>query len=191
MEYTNAALTYQTVAEADVDTRATFLKRTYLHLLGAIGAFTAIEVYFFTSPVGAKLVQGLLSLPWLAILGGFILVAWLASHVAHVARSKPVQYLALAAFVVAEAIIFLPLLTYAAVAGKGLIESAAWVTIAGFIALTAIVFYTRKDFSFLRGILLWGGIVALGAIVASVIFNFELGVFFSIAMIAYAGGAIL
>jgi uncharacterized protein len=65
------------------------------------------------------------------------------------------------------------------------------VTFIAFTALTAVVFFTRKDFSFLRGILFWGAIVALTLIVAGVIFGFQLGVFFSIAMVALAGGAIL
>jgi FtsH-binding integral membrane protein len=50
---------------------------------------------------------------------------------------------------------------------------------------------TRKDFSFLGGLLRWGFIVALILIVASVLFGFHLGTFFSVAMIALAGGAIL
>lgn len=50
---------------------------------------------------------------------------------------------------------------------------------------------TRRDFSFARGVLLWGGVVALLAIVASALFGFELGTWFSIAMIAFAGVAIL
>jgi FtsH-binding integral membrane protein len=65
------------------------------------------------------------------------------------------------------------------------------ITFIGFAVLTAIVFLTRKDFSFLRGILFWGGILALVAIVGAVIFNFNLGVWFSLAMIGLAGGAIL
>jgi len=61
----------------------------------------------------------------------------------------------------------------------------------GFAGLTLIVLLTRKDFSFLRGILWWGGIVALVLIVAGTIFGFQLGTYFSVAMVALAGGAIL
>ena len=43
----------------------------------------------------------------------------------------------------------------------------------------------------MRGILMWGGILALVLIVAAAIFGFELGVFFSVAMVAFAGAAIL
>ena len=73
----------------------------------------------------------------------------------------------------------------------GVISSAAVVTLAGFVGLTAIVFYTRKDFSFLGAMLKWAGLLALGAIAGAVLLGFELGTWFSVAMVAVAGGAIL
>jgi uncharacterized protein len=73
----------------------------------------------------------------------------------------------------------------------GTITSAAAVTFLGFTGLSLVAFITRKDFSFLKGILMWGGVVALVLIVAGVIFGFELGTFFSVGMIALAGAAIL
>jgi len=106
-------------------------------------------------------------------------------------RSLPAQYAALAGYVAAEAIIFVPLLYVAERFAPSTIRSAAAVSLLGFGGLTAIVFVTRKDFSFLRGVLMWAGIAALLLIVASVIFGFELGTFFSVAMIAFAGAAIL
>ena len=72
-----------------------------------------------------------------------------------------------------------------------LIQSAAIVTLLGFAGLTAVAFTTRKDFSFMRGLLRWGFVVALVAIVAGVIFGFQLGTGFSIIMVALAGGAVL
>ena len=72
-----------------------------------------------------------------------------------------------------------------------MIESAAAVTLVGFAALTGIAFWTRKDFSFLGGFLRWGMILALGAIVGAVFFKFDLGMWFSVAMVGIAGAAIL
>ena len=120
-----------------------------------------------------------------------MVVSWLASRAAHVAQSKVAQYAALIAFVVAEAIIFIPLLYIADYRAPGTISSAAAITFLGFSGLTAIVFLTGKDFSFLRGILWWAGIVALCLIVGGAVFGFQLGTFFSVAMIAVAGGSIL
>lgn len=105
--------------------------------------------------------------------------------------SKPAQYVALAAYVVGQAIIFVPLLFIANHYAPGAITSAALVTFLGFVGLSLVAFMTRKDFSFLRGILIWGGIIALVLIVAGVIFGFYLGTLFSVAMVALAGAAIL
>ena len=135
--------------------------------------------------------QSMLGVNWLLILGGFMVVGWLATHVAHTVQSKPLQYVALVGFVVAEAIIFLPLLAIAMAMQPGIVESAVGVTLLGTAGLTAVAFITRKDFSFLRGILVWGGILALVGIVASVLFGFELGTWFSVAMIGFAGAAVL
>ena len=54
-----------------------------------------------------------------------------------------------------------------------------------------MAFTTRADFSFLRGILVIGFFVALGLIVASLIFGFELGVIFAVVMVGLASAAIL
>jgi FtsH-binding integral membrane protein len=125
------------------------------------------------------------------ILGAFMVVGWLASHVAHRVESKPLQYLALGGFVAAQAVIFVPLLYIAMLTQPGVIESAAGVTLLGTAGLTAVAFVTRKDFSFLRSILMWGGVLALVAIVSSVLFGFEMGTWFSVAMIGFAGAAVL
>ena len=54
-----------------------------------------------------------------------------------------------------------------------------------------MVFVTRKDFSFLRGIVMYGMILALVVIVAAVVFGLNLGTWFSVAMVGLAGAAIL
>ena len=178
-------------AQTMVDSRARFIVRTYNHLFVAIIAFAALEFALFASGVAAVIAQTLAGTSWLLVLGGFMVVSWLASHVAHRSESLPAQYAALAGFVVAEAIIFVPLLYIANRVAPGAIQSAGIVTMAGFAGLTGIAFWTRKDFSFLGGILRWGFILALVAIVAGVIFGFSLGVFFSVAMVGLAGAAIL
>jgi FtsH-binding integral membrane protein len=133
----------------------------------------------------------MLGFNWLLILGAFMIVGWLATHVAHTVQSKPLQYVALVGFVVAQAIIFLPLLAIAISLQPGIVESAVGVTLLGTGGLTAVAFITRKDFSFLRGLLVWGGILALIGIAASLLFGFELGTWFSVAMIGFAGAAVL
>jgi len=177
---------------AEREEQAQFLVRTYGHLVGAIVAFIGIEAFLLNSGAGSDLLQVLMGLPWMVILGGFLLVSWLASSIAARTASVPLQYLALGGFVVAEAVIFLPMLAYAEYkVGGGVIGSAALVTLLGFAGLTGIVFYTRKDFSFLRPFLMFVFVLALVGIAVSLIFGFELGTWFSVAMIVFAGGAIL
>ncbi|MDH3338369.1 MAG: Bax inhibitor-1 family protein, partial [Gammaproteobacteria bacterium] len=101
------------------------------------------------------------------------------------------QYAAFAFFVFVEAIIFVPMLYIAMVTQPGVIDSAAGVTLLGSVGLIATAMITRRDFSFLRGMLVWGGILALIGIGASLIFGFELGTWFSVAMIGFAGTAVL
>lgn len=193
---------YVPVAAADTQTRADFILKTYLHLFGAILLFTGIEVFLFRTGLAYKIAESLLGVSWLMVLGGFVLVSWMASRVAHRAQSQAAQYLALVGFVAAEAIIFVPLLVVAqyystSEDGLGLgssgsiIANAAIVTLIGFSGLTLVAFGTRKDFSFLRGLICWVGLAALGGIVGSVVFGFPLGTWFSIAMIVLAGASIL
>lgn len=179
------------VSNLSVDDRAAFIMKTYTHLLGAIVLFASIEIYLFKTGLAETIAQALLGVSWLFVLGGFIIVGWLASRAAHQAVSPVAQYAALGGFVLAEAIIFVPLLYTAQLYAPGVIQSAAMVTFIGFAGLTAVAFFTRKDFSFLGGLLRWGFIVALVLIVAGVIFGFALGTFFSVAMIGLAGAAIL
>ena len=92
------------------ETRAAFITRTYAHVALSILGFAMIESYLFSSGLAQEIAPRMLGVNWLLILGAFMVVGWLASHVAHRVESKPLQYAALAGFVVAEAIIFLPLL---------------------------------------------------------------------------------
>jgi FtsH-binding integral membrane protein len=195
---TNETMTWaeatRPVAERDVDTRARFISRTYMHLFGAIIAFIVFEWALLQTPIAQKMTEFIMGAGWrwLIFLGGFMVVGMLASRTAHVAKSKGAQYGALLGYVVAEAIIFLPLLFIADnFARGGVIQSAALVTLLGFAGLTAVVFITRKDFSFLRSVVMYGGIIAVLLIVGGIAFGGVLGTWFMVAMVALAGAAIL
>jgi len=180
-----------TVDELGVSARAQFLVRTYGHLFGAMLGFTLLEVLFFTTGMAEAIAGRMLAVNWLWILGGFVLVSWFASRTAHRAVSQSAQYFALCGFVLAEALIFVPLLYMANYYAPGAISTAAPVTLLAFAGLTGIVFWTRKDFSFVGGLLKWAFVVALLAIVGGVAFGFQLGTWFSVGMVGLAGGAIL
>jgi FtsH-binding integral membrane protein len=178
------------VAALGVEERSSFIWKTYAHVVGAILAFAGISAYLITSGISAQLFP-YVTANWLLTLGAFMLISWGASHMAHRLESRPAQYAAFAVFVFAEALIFSPLLLMAATLKPGIIDSAAGVTILGSAGLIAVAMITRKDFSFLRGILTWGGILALVGIVSSIIFGFQLGTWFSLGMIGFAGAAVL
>lgn len=179
------------VADLDQNSRGRFISRTYNHLFLAISAFTLIEVFLFRSGMAEPMARAMLGTSWLLVLGGFMVLSWIARGMAHKAESKLAQYAALTLYVVGQAIIFVPLLWLADKYAPGAITSAAAITFIAFTVLTLVVFFTRKDFSFLRGILMWGGIIALVLVVGGVVFGFQLGTYFSVAMVALAGAAIL
>jgi FtsH-binding integral membrane protein len=129
---------------------------------------------------------------WFLVLLAFMGISGLANWWANSQTSKPMQYLGLGIFTIAEAIIFVPLLFIAQIkAGNSVIFQAGIVSIGLFLGITAVVFLTRKDFSFLGPILAIAGFIALGAIFVSLWFGFTLGTLFSFLMVAFAGASIL
>lgn len=179
------------VSDASVESRSRFIMRTYGHLLGAVAGFVALETLFFQTPIAAAILGVVGATSWMLVMGAFLVVGWLATSVAHNAVSKTAQYLALAGYVVAEAVIFVPLLAFAQIYEPKAIPMAALVTVLGFTGLSGVVFLTRQNFTFMGGLLRWAAIVAILLIVSAAIFGFGLGTWFSVAMIGLAGGMIL
>ena len=109
-EYTG---TQNPIAYADADARGRFINRVYMHVALAILAFTGVEVFLFKSGLAVPIAQAMLSVSWLLILGAFMLVGWFATRTAHRLTSPAAQYGALALYVVAYAILFVPMLVIA------------------------------------------------------------------------------
>ena len=171
--------------------RAGFLSKTYLHLLLAIAAFVAIEVAIFQLGYAEKIATAMMGVSWLLVLGGFMLVGFLANRFAYGAKSLAVQYLGLGLYVLAMAFIMIPLLYIANAHAPGVIENSAIITLVGFTALSMIVFITRADFSWMRSILMWATFAALGFIVVGYFMGWNGGALFPALMIALMGGWIL
>lgn len=181
------------VATLDVAERAAFLQKVYAHLLLAIGAFVAFEMLLFTTGMAERMFGWFSgSAMWLVLMGGFMVATWLATMAAHDPLDAGRQYLGLFGLAAAQAVIFAPFLYWVfEYRGGGDVVSAAVITAIGFGGLSAVAFVTRRDLSFIRPIIMWGGVAALVAIVGAVAFGAVLGTWFSVAMIALAGGAIL
>ncbi|BAZ43783.1 hypothetical protein NIES4102_07850 [Chondrocystis sp. NIES-4102] len=183
------------VAQARPSERAKFIKNTYIHLAGAVAAFILVEFLLFQLGI-AETLYGFVAgsrFAWLAILGGFSLLGWMSQALVSKVDSLKTQYAGLGIYIVAEALIFAPLLYIATnyTNDPSLLPTAAILTALLFAGITTVAFTTGKDFSFLGNILRIGGFIALGLIICSVIFGFTLGLLFSVVMVVFASTAIL
>ena len=186
-------------ADALPDDRRAFLRRTYLHLFGAIALFGVLEVVWFATPVAELLFRAVSAgrFAWLLFMGAFVGVSALADRWAQSDSSRGTQYLGLGLYTVAESLLFVPLIGLALAASFGddgdptLLPRGIGLTLTLFGGMTAVVFLSGKDFSFLRSALLFGSMAAFGLVVLAVVFGFTLGLAFSYAMIALACGYIL
>lgn len=190
------AMDYPIAARAVATERAAFMRRTYGHLAGAILAFVALEYLFLgiAPAVGESIIRTMLSGSWLIVLLAFMGVSWLANRWAMSDVSVGMQYLGLALYVLAEAVIFLPLIWVAAykMDDPNILPTAGILTLGIFGGLTAAVLITRRDFSFLGPILCVASFLAIGFIVVAMLFNVSmLGLVFCFAMVAVASGYIL
>lgn len=180
-------------ADAVESERAAFIRRTYMHLAGAILAFMGLTAVFLQTPaIRDPLVSLMAGGQWWIILVAFMAVSWIADRWAQSGASASTQYLGLGLYTVAEAAIFVPLLFFAQLQiGPSAIMEAAGMTLLIFGGLTIFVFMTGADFSFLRGILMIGSLAALGCIGLSIFGFFSLGLLFITAMIVLMCGFIL
>ena len=190
------------VATLGVSDRVSFLRRTYGLLGLALIAFAAITAGMLNYMTETSLrfskfaFQGQLN--WLLVLGLFMVVGVVAQKLAMSQTSRGLQFLGLGVAVVAQALLLQPLLwvlmlkfgntdtmfagnaIHPALSGDAsrILGEAVVITLAIFAGLTATVFLTKKDFSFMRGALTMASFGMLGVIIASAIFGFHLGVLF-------------
>ncbi|CAN5779475.1 hypothetical protein BH11MYX3_BH11MYX3_01970 [soil metagenome] len=205
-----------TVGQSD---RLRFIRLTYIHLFGAIVAFAGLLWCLFNvKPLMEKVSWPLIKFAlgidnegnynprdgrwhWGVVLASYMAVGWIADYWARHSKSKGIQYAGLTFYVIAEALIFVPLLaiiqwkTAAIVAATGkdpnVIRDAAFCTLAIFGALTGFVLISKKDFSFMRGALVVMSAAAMMLIVLSLVFGFNLGIVFAVAMVVLCAGYIL
>lgn len=189
-------------AQAPADERARFLVKTYAHLVGAIFAFVGLVSLIFVSGIAEPIAMVMLAnqMTWILVIVAFMGVSYAANKLARSGASQGKQYAGLGLYVVAEAVIFVPLIYIvlqsaqnagAPTAGIELLAEAGAITVGMFAGLSAIVFLTRMNFSFLRGALMFGFFAALALIVASAVMGFDLGIIFVWAMVVLASLSIL
>jgi len=182
------------VAQLSGAERIAFYKKTYAHVAGGVLLFVVFEYLLLQN---AAIIEFTLSMTqgykWLLLLGGFMLITNYAESTALKTTDKNLQYLAYAGYVFAQAFIFIPLI-YIAITytnSLDLIKQAGIVTLGLFAGISSIVFITKKDFSFISAGLSVGFFIAIGLMVAGMLFGFNLGLWFSVGMCVLAAGSIL
>lgn len=180
-------------SEAHTADRVVFLKRTYSTLFLAIIAFMALEVIFYKVGLSALLfsfVAKIGNVGWLGVLALFGAVAVFSDKLAH-GRSESSQMMGISFYVIAEALIFAPMIYLAVTHFPKAIPSASIVTLSIFGGLTGYVLVTKKDFSFLKGALTVASMAALAYILIGAVFGYAFYTIFVVGMIVLASGFIL
>lgn len=177
------------------DERVAFYKKTYGHVAGGVLVFIIFEYLLLQSDTIVNFAMSMTEgFKWLIMLGGFMFITNYAEKMAIKTPDKNKQYLAFALYILAQAFIFVPMINIAMFymdSGIEILQQAAIVTLALFTGLSAVVFVTKKDFSFLKTGLTIGFFIAIGLIVAGTLFGFNMGLWFSVGMCLLAGGSIL
>ncbi len=172
--------------------RGEFIKKTYLNLAVAFGVFICLEAALMSWQPAVKLAASMVSGGnWLIVLIAFMGVSWLASAWSVNGATRAKQYAGLYLYVFAEAVIFLPLLLLADAYAPDAIPQAGIMTAALAGGITAYAFWSGKNFSYMGAFLTMAGFLALGVIVCAILFGFQLGFWFSVAMLVFAGFAVL
>jgi uncharacterized protein len=188
MEYGNPTIPAGVQSE---QVRADFMRRVYTRLVAGVTAFVLFEAYLFASGLAVAITQFVLSTSWLLILGGFMIVSWLSNSLTMRARTPGAEWAGYLLLVAANALIFAPMLVIAELQVPGTVSAAGQYAVVGFIVLSVIAHRSARDFTWLGASLRWFGILALVAIVLAVLTGNSLGTWFSLAMIGFAGAAIL
>jgi len=164
----NSVPTKQFVSALSQEERVAFYKKTYAHVAGGVLVFIIFEYLLLQSETIVNFALSMTEgFKWLIMLGGFMFITNYAEGMALRTADKTKQYLAFGLYILAEAFIFVPMIYIAAYfmdSGSEILQQAAIVTLALFTGLTAIVFVTKKDFSFLKAGLTIGFFIALGLI---------------------------
>ena len=186
------------VADAPAADRAAFFRRTYGLVAASFGAFAVTLYALFVSGIADTFMRSIAGVGSWGMLGVMVLF-WVgttaAQSLAFSRASRLAQYAGLGLYVLLQALIFVPLIYYTAIVTKGnpgeILIPACLATGALVVALTAVVFMTNLDFSFLKVAIVIGSICALGIIVVSLFAGWSLGAWFSIAMIVLMATVIL
>ena len=193
MEFNNLQ-SYQ--IESSAASRTRLITKVYANLTGAVVAFAALEALVFAT-FGVETILRFVSENMKLVSWGLLALCLLGPMLGRlVVGSNPSrfrQYVYLGFYVVLYTALFIPLLAFAAfkTGNMSLIWQACGLTASLFAALSAAVFFTRVDFSFLRSALVFLTIAAFVLVGGALLFGFSLGTWFIVGMILLACGYVL
>jgi len=182
------------VATLGVSDRVAFLRKSYGLLGASLIVWAAATAYIFRyqtelSWKWSRWAVGNGGFNWLIVIGLLMASGMFAQWLARSNTSRAIQYVGLGIEVAAWTFLLQPLLwllfmKFKPAGAQAILAQGTIATLVIFVGLTATVFITKKDFSFLRGVITVGMFAALGIIAGSIIFGFTLGLVFTGALIA-------
>lgn len=181
---------------AALDSRMAFVRRTYAHLLGELAAVGLVTYLALRTPALSDLAWTLMASRWYVYVLCFFGVSLVTRAMLAGQRSIGIQYTAAAIWVFFLGLLVTPLAMVAqrvtgsyAILGQGAI-----LTGCVFTGITAYVFFTKKDFSFLGGALWMISWIAFGlGIILSIFGGFgdKTALLYSCGMVLLLGGWVL
>lgn len=188
------------VAESAPADRAVFYRRTYGLVAASCAVFGLVLAGVLSSPLADTLTAlffGNGMIGWILVLGALWAVSMFANRLAFGGASQATQLAGLGIYVVAEALIFTPLINVclhmfgSTVALNEIVAPAALSTFLLAGGLTLTVFMTKTDFSFLRAFVSVGFFVVIAAILVFALAGINPGTWFIVAMIGFMAAVIL
>lgn len=188
------------VAAAAPASRADFYRKTYLLVAASCAVFGLLLAGVLSTPAIVDPLTSIFvrsgGMGWLLILGGFWLISSLANRLAFGGVSTGTQLAGLGIYIVAETLLFAPMINVLMIQFGGgalseIVAPAATSTLLLAGGITATVFMTKTDFSFLRAFVSIGFFVALGAIVLVTLFGTGCSVWLTLALTVFIAIVIL
>ncbi len=189
MKYENS---FERNEAVSTSSRAEFIKKCYLNLAASFAVFICLEALLMNWSGAFALADKMLDgYNWAFVMIAFFAVSWFADKWAHSSTSKVMQYVGLYLYVFIEAIIFLPLLLLANILAPDTIAQAGILTFALTAGITAYALISKENFSYLGGFLMIASFVIFGVVICAVFFSWQLGLWFSLGMVAFSAIVLL
>ncbi|HEV2972834.1 MAG TPA: hypothetical protein VGY55_22895 [Pirellulales bacterium] len=181
-------------AYATADERAGFVRKCYLHICGGVFALIGVEAILLQVPFGPSLADLMLAAPycWLVVIVLFVAVGHFGDYWAESAKTVPMQYAGLAFYIVAQAVVFMPLLLVVERIGPDrVLPQIGMIAAVMFGGLTSIVLVTAQSFILRRLLQLFGGLAGLLIIAWGASTSHPLAIPVVVAIIGLAGAYML